>query len=82
MYETIRMIIARKVIERRFPLIATAMELHRVGFPIAEQEELAQQLISSGKILRGRTFNVCIIELTTITRIAERTLKLFFLGGI
>lgn len=51
------MIIAKKCVERRAPLIATGMEVYRAtGRNHAQQAAEAKVLIAEGRIEWGRTF--------------------------
>lgn len=54
MLRVIRMIIARKCVEGKAPLVATGMEVHRVtGLTIAEQVAAVEAL--GDKVITGRT---------------------------
>ena len=57
MLKTIRMIIARKCVARRAPLIATAMEVYReTGIMPSQQADEAVRLAAQGIIECGITF--------------------------
>lgn len=52
------MIIARKCVERKHPLIATAMEVYSLtGIESDVQRDEAEVLVAKGVITTGRTFN-------------------------
>ena len=54
MLRVIRMIIARKCVEGKTPLVATGMDVHRVtGLTIAEQMTAVEAL--GDKVITGRT---------------------------
>lgn len=58
MLKTIRMIIARKCVARRAPLIATSMEVYReAGITPSKQADEAVKLVAQGIIECGITFN-------------------------
>lgn len=58
MLKTIRMIIARKCVARRAPLIATSMEVYREsGITPSKQADEAVKLVAQGIIECGITFN-------------------------
>lgn len=58
MLKTIEKIIAKKTLERRRPLCATAMEVAAAtGISVAKQLELVRPLEYSGVVVVGKTFN-------------------------
>lgn len=58
MQRAIRQIIARKIVERKHPLIATAMEVYSLtGIELDAQRDEAEMLVAKGVITTGRTFN-------------------------
>lgn len=58
MLRVIRMIIARKIVARREPHIATAMEVYAAtGLNAMDQRDEAEALSAKGLLTIGRTFN-------------------------
>ena len=58
MLKAIERIIAKKRVERRRPLHATAIEVAAVtGIPVMEQLKMARQLERNGIVVVGKTFN-------------------------
>ena len=56
--KAIRMIIARKCVERIQPLVATGMEVHAtIGLARDEQLSVARQYEVAGKVVIGETLN-------------------------
>ena len=54
----IRRIIARKIVERKQPYVATAMEVYSLtGIEPDVQRDEAEVLVAKGVITTGRTFN-------------------------
>lgn len=54
----IRQIIARKIVERRAPAVATGMEVYNMtGKGLEQQRDEAEVLVAKGVITTGRTFN-------------------------
>ena len=54
----IRRIIARKIVERKQPYVATAMEVYSLtGIEPDVQRDEAEALVAKGVITTGRTFN-------------------------
>lgn len=58
MLKAIEKIIAKKRVERRRPLYATAMEVAaESGIPVMEQLKMVRQLERNGIVVVGKTFN-------------------------
>lgn len=58
MERAIKQIIARKIVERKQPYIATAMEVYSLtGVGPDVQRAEAEALVAKGVITTGRTFN-------------------------
>ena len=58
MERAIKQIIARKIVERKQPYIATAMEVYSLtGIELDVQRDEAEVLVEKGVITTGRTFN-------------------------
>lgn len=58
MERAIKQIIARKIVERKQPYIATAMEVYSLtGIELDVQRDEAEVLVAKGVITTGRTFN-------------------------
>lgn len=67
MLKAIRMIIARKCIERRRPLHATSYEVFETtGLNREEQLRLAKQLEREGVVVVGKTFNDIYYQLVEV----------------
>lgn len=58
MERAIKQIIARKIVERKQPYVATAMEVYSLtGIEPDVQRDEAEALVAKGVITMGRTFN-------------------------
>lgn len=58
MLKVIRKIIARKIVERKQPYVATGMEVYKMtGKGLEQQRDEAEVLVAKGVITTGRTFN-------------------------
>ena len=60
-------IIAKKRVERRRPLYATAMEVAaESGIPVMEQLKMVRQLERNGIVVVGKTFNDIYYQLVEV----------------
>ena len=58
MERAIKQIIARKIVERKPPYVATAMEVYSLtGIELDVQRDEAEVLVAKGVITTGRIFN-------------------------
>ena len=67
MLKAIEKIIAKKRVERRRPLYATAMEVAaESGIPVMEQLKMVRQLERNGIVVVGKTFNDIYYQLVEV----------------
>ena len=67
MLKAIEKIIAKKRVERRRPLLATAIEVAAVtGIPVMEQLKMVRQLERNGIVVVGKTFNDIYYQLVEV----------------
>lgn len=67
MLKAIEEIIAKKRVERRRPLHATATEVAALtGIPVMEQLKMVRQLERSGIVVVGKTFNGIYYQLVEV----------------
>lgn len=67
MLKAIEKIIAKKRVERRRPLHATAIEVAALtGIPVMEQLKMARQLECNGIVVVGKTFNGIYYQLVEV----------------
>ena len=67
MLKAIEKIIAKKRVERRRPLHATAMEVATLfGIPVMEQLKLVRPLERQGIVVVGKTFNDVYYQLVEV----------------
>lgn len=67
MLKAIEKIIAKKCVERRRPLHATAMEVAaESGIPVVEQLKMVRQLERNGIVVVGKTFNDIYYQLVEV----------------
>ena len=67
MLKAIEKIVAKKRVERRRPLHATAMEVAALtGIPVMEQLKMARQLERNGIVVVGKTFNDIYYQLVEV----------------
>lgn len=67
MLKAIEQIIAKKRLERRRPLYATAIEVAALtGIPVMEQLKMVRQLERKGIVVVGKTFNDIYYQLVEV----------------
>ena len=67
MLKAIEKIIAKKRVERRRPLHATAIEVVALtGIPVMEQLKMVRQLEHNGIVVVGKTFNGVYYQLVEV----------------
>lgn len=67
MLKAIEQIIAKKRVECRRPLYATAMEVAALtGIPVMEQLKMVRQLERNGIVVVGKTFNGVYYQLVEV----------------